>query len=99
MDNFAKRDVVFLTLTRHNGVMNNTPITRTSILRFFLANFLSRLSFRVCPEDFIVRFCEETDLRIDWEEPHNRGIEEMYETWTADGTQRIPSDGRWKQGW
>jgi hypothetical protein len=79
--------------------MNSNQITRTSIIRFFLASALSRLSFRVCPENFIVRFCEETDARIEWEEPHNRGPVEEWETWTADGTQRIPSDGRWKQGW
>jgi hypothetical protein len=60
-----------------------------SRLRFGLASVLSRLSFRVCPEDFIVRFCEETDERIEWEEPHNRGPVEVWERWTADGTRRI----------
>ena len=76
----------------------STP-TYPSRFRFALATLLSRLSFRVCSEEFIVRFCEETEERIEWEEPHNRGPAEEWETWTADGTQRIPSDGRWKQGW
>lgn len=79
--------------------MNTSLPTYPSRFRFALATLLSWLSFRVCPSEFIVRFCEETDERIEWEEPHNRGPAEEWETWTADGTQRIPSGGRWKQGW
>ena len=68
--------------------MSNYP-SLLSRLRFSLATLLSRLSFRVCSEEFIVRFCEETDERIEWEEPHNRGPVEVWERWTPDGTRRI----------
>jgi hypothetical protein len=68
--------------------MSNYP-SHLSRFRFALATLLSRLSFRACSEDFIVRFCEETDERIEWEEPHNRGPVEVWERWTPDGTQRI----------
>ena len=74
----------------------STP-TYPSRFRFALATLLSRLAFRVCPSEFNNRFCEEVEELI--EEEVIEWSPEQSNNWTADGTQRIPSDGRWKQGW
>jgi hypothetical protein len=67
-----------------------------SSLRFALATLLSKLSFRVCPSEFNVRFCEEVDELIDKAEPLNTWTPEENNNWSADGTRRLPSEWlRW----